>query len=143
MKASEYLPLVGVVIGAILGGGAQLVADALRSKRERAERRVDRKHEAYLAVFNVCREMAVLMREMAFEHPPKDGTVARLRVVMDDLYGCLTLASLYCSDELMAAGAKVYAKALDLLGSLDPAGFDAWADAHHALLQRMRLEIGR
>jgi hypothetical protein len=54
----ETWAIVGVIVGAVLGGGAQLVADVLRSKRERQRWIDDHRRAAYLTALETIDDMA-------------------------------------------------------------------------------------
>lgn len=54
--------ILGVIVGAILGGGAQIVADHYRANRERQQWVDDHRRAAYLDVIEATQALASAMR---------------------------------------------------------------------------------
>lgn len=92
----EVFALVGVVVGAILGGAAQVLNDWLRYRRERRERLRASRESAYLDLLGFCDQLvaalsdAAAMEQVVRTFPTEEHAQAKVGAV-DAIFGMFRL----------------------------------------------------
>src|SRR4051812_11229318 len=70
---AEVWALAGVIVGAVLGGGAQIVADSMRAKRDRRQWVNEHRRQAYLDLLGAIEELnGRLWNDRIAGHGPQD-----------------------------------------------------------------------